>query len=407
MSATPASTVRWTPAEGWLIVELAKRSLSATVDGNTQPFRLDVANTEDLALALDFDVATITLQLDLEHSSGHRWRGHWLLELSRGDERWVLSAETPVVTITDADRGQIHARPRLRHRALARELADGVETVPIKDVACHRYTRQSTVRSQESELAPWAAPTEREAAPWWELDLAKSLYVPWLRIDLDAPPAGTRIVVRAYAFLSPALEPPADSIVFEAYAEQIAVHAGRVAIAIAEATVARYIRIELVAAGEPVALVVTSAEVLAAELVADTLEATLRRSFAVFCDRPLFVERDGTPIATYREIWDRAMAFSRGLAKRIEPIADNAEAPSLLRGRGVLAVITRSRPEWLIADLAGLVRGYVSVPLSPDESDERLAFVLSRAPATCIVCERADAARFAKLAPAALIVACD
>ncbi len=411
MTPTSPPVVRWTPAEGWLMVELAKQLIVRVVGRTDEPVHSSPADTEDLALSIELDDDQVTLALRLDHPSGHRWRHHWLLELTRGDERWTLGAESSQVTIPDARRGAIVARPRLQQRALTINLAGEPVSIPASDVACHRYTRQSSARLIETGLIPWAMPSKPEPAPWWELDLAKSLYVAWMRIDLEAPPAGTRIVVRAYAFLSPAHEPPTDSIVFEAGAEELARHAGRAAIAIGGGVVARYLRVELHAPeGETVELAITATELLATELVSDTLLSTMRRSFALFHDRALFLARhrdDYEPIATYGEIWARAVACSRGFAKRVEPIKDDPAVPAQLRGRGVLAIATRSRPEWLIADLAGLMRGYVSIPLSPDESDDRLAGVLARAPASVIVCERADTARFARLAPGAQVIGCD
>lgn len=384
------------------MLELARDLVTA----NDRPITSVAGTAEDLSLSWSFDEREVTLELAFDHPSGHRWRGHWMLELTRGDETWMLSAETSQVTIPDARRSPIVARPRLLSRALQRDLAGDVVAVPISDLACHRYTRQSSARIIEGGLLPWAMPSLPERDPWWELDLGKSTYAAYMRIDLDAPPAGTRVVVRAYAYLSPALEPPSDSIVFEAEAGELASHAGRAAIVIAEPVVARYLRVELHHA-EPVELVITATEVLAVELSDTTLATTLRRSFALFRDRPLFVTIEGEPIATYGEIWQRAYRFSRGLAKRLEPIAVDPAALEQLRGRGVLAIITRSRPEWLIADLAGLLRGYVTVPLSPDESDDRLADVLSRAPATCVVCEADHVARMQALAPKAVVISAD
>ncbi len=380
------------------MLELAKDLVTA----NGEPI---IGTTEESSLSWSFDVAEVTLELAFDHPSGHRWRSHWMLELTRGTERWMLGAESSQVTIPDARRGPIVARARLLSRALQRELAGDSVAVPISDVACHHYTRQSSAHLIETGLLPWAMPSLPERDPWWELDLGKSLYVAWMRIDLEAPPPGTRVVVRAYAFLSPKLEPPSDSIVFEADASELASHAGRAAIVIGDAVVARYLRVEL--HGESALLAITATEVLACELSDTTLATTLRRSFALFRDRPLFLTVAGEPVATYGEIWQRAHRFSRGLAKRLEPISIDAAAPERLRGRGVLAIATRSRPEWLIADLAGLLRGYVTVPLSPDESDDRLAHVLARAPATCIVCEASDVARMQALAPKAVILSAD
>lgn len=380
------------------MLELAKDLVTA----NGEP---TAGTIDDSVLSWSFDAAEVTLKLTCDHPSGHRWRSHWMLELTRGDERWMLGAESSQVTIPDARRGPIVARARLLSRALERDLAGDTVAVPISDVACHHYTRQSSARLIEEGLLPWAMPSQPEHDPWWELDLGKSLYVAWMRIDLDTPPPGTRVVVRAYAFLSPKLDPPSDSLVFEADASELASHAGRAAIVIGDAVVARYLRVEL--HGESVELAITSTEVLACELSDTTLATTLRRSFALFRDRPLVLTVAGEPVATYGEIWQRAYRFSRGLAKRLEPISIDAAAPDRLRGRGVLVIATRSRPEWLIADLAGLLRGYITVPLSPDESDDRLAHVLALAPATCIVCEASDVARMQALAPKAVILSAD
>jgi len=399
------------------MVEVARRSLAAALDGapftrpGTAGFRISA--TEQLELAVDLEADAAVLRLDVE-ATPHRWRSGWMLEVSRGDDRWMLGAETREIEIPKPRGARVMVRPRIAQRALSRELDGKAEHVPLLDVACYRYTRQSTLcPSTPGELAPWAEPTAREAAPWWELDLARAMYVGWLRIDLAAPPAGTRIAIRAYAHVQPDTSPPRASLVFEARADELAAHAGRLAITVDRDVVARYIRIELTApAGETVELAVIAAEVLAAELVADTLELTLRRSFTLFRDRALFVIRDGTdyrPAATYGEIWRRAMAFSRGLASRIEPIAAGPAATTdrSLAGRGVLALLLRSRPEWLVADLAGLVRGYVSVPISPDEPDDRLAQILSRVSASCLVCEATDAGRLRRIAPEALVIAYD
>jgi len=409
-----APAIRWTPAEGLLIAEVARRSLVATLDGGEvvagseaegAPFQVAFESKPDaitLELRLAADHATIVLAPS--SPSGHRWRDGWMLEVSRGDERWMLSARTPAITIADARREPLHVHLRLQHRAIERSLAGVVERVPVIDFAYHRYTRQSTLREVDpAPLAPWAAPTELESKPWWELDLGHAMYVAWLRIDLAAPPPGTRVVIRAYGFVMPSGAPPPRSVIYEAPAEELGVVDGRAWIVLGAGVVARYVQVELVAAGGPVSLAVTSTEVLAAELYANGLEATLRRSFALHHDRPLVVARapDGEgylPSLTYGEVWSRAMALSRGLAARLEPDA----------ARIVIVVMLRNRAEWVMADLAALVRGYVTVPIAPDDADDRVAQILERAHARCVICEPDNAERVARLAGGTpLVVVCD
>jgi fatty acid CoA ligase FadD9 len=394
--------VRWTPAEGWLIAELAKRSLVAELDGapaiagsdaDGARFHVEIhASAEAIVLELRIDAARARIALAPSSPAGHRWRDGWMLEVIRGDERWMLSSQIPAFEVEDARRAALTVELRLQHRAVVRELDGVTETVPVTDVAFHRYTRQSTVRAVETTLAPWASSTEYEVAPWWELDLGKAMHVVWLRIDLIPPPPGTRVVIRAYGFVMPSGTPPPHTVIFDQPAEELPIHEGSAWIAVPEGVVARYLHVEL-ASESRVSLAITAAEILASEIHADTLEATLRLAFALYRDRPLFVTRADAgyvPSLTYGEVWARAMAVSRGLATKLEPKAD----------RIVLGVMLRNRPEWVMADLAALVRGYVIVPISPDDIDDRLAQVLALAKPTCVICEPADAERVARLAVA-------
>jgi fatty acid CoA ligase FadD9 len=394
--------VRWTPAEAWLIAEVARRVLVASLDGGPDVgayagagFTITVEQTDDaFTIELGFAAKRATLTLAPTAPAGHRWRDAWMLELERGDDRWYLSAQSPRVEIVRARSGPVRAHLRLQHRAITREL----ETIVVADVACHKYTRQSSVDSDEpwppppmAELVRWMTPTRRERAPWWELDLGKPMYVAWLRIDVAALPLGTRVIVRAYGFWMPDGGPPPATEIVDALVETFAVEASGVAIT-AGGVVARYLRVELVGAGD-VALAVTGTEVLACELFADDLLATLQRSFALFRDRVLVVE----PELRYREVWDRAMALARGLAQRLEP----SEA------RVTLAIMLPNRAEWAIADLAALARGYVIVPISPEDADDRLAIILERARPACVICEPGDVERLRRLVPDARLVVCD
>ncbi|MBE7452218.1 MAG: AMP-binding protein [Kofleriaceae bacterium] len=90
---------------------------------------------------------------------------------------------------------------------------------------------------------------------------------------------------------------------------------------------------------------------------------------------------------------------SRRASRTIRPARDD---------RLFLAIATRNRPAWLMADLAALLRGYVSVPVAPDDPEERTARVLELARPAALVCEGGDADRLAGLAPwARLVVVCE
>ena len=387
------AVIRWTPGEAWLMAELAKQGLCAH-----EPIRVEIeADSADITLVITLEAEHTTLVFQPPVLANHRWRQSWVLELVRGDERWITAPGRPPIEIAGA--GSLRAHLRLELRAIERELAGRIEVIPLADLACHRYTRQSSAGAvADAPMMLWAAPTEPEIAPWWELDLSHAGYLAWLRIDLVRPPAGTRVVVRAYGFLSPTGEPPRSSIVCDVAAESLAGddHAWLVFDA---GVVARYVRVELVAAA-PVTLVVTATEVYVAELHARDLESSLRRAFAIHRDRPLIEARaaDGTyqPLVRYGELWARAMALADGLARKLEPRAD----------RITLAIMTGSRPEWLLADLAALVRGYVVVPIDPQDADDRLAIILDRARPTVVICEPASIERLARLVPDALAIAC-
>ncbi len=102
--AAPASepVIRWTPAEAWLMAELARRALVATLDGGP-PVRAPAPGFEaeiqasDAQIAIEVRLAAerATLALAPEAPAGHRWRDGWLLVAVRGDERWELAAGAP------------------------------------------------------------------------------------------------------------------------------------------------------------------------------------------------------------------------------------------------------------------------------------------------------------------------
>ncbi|MEJ7602109.1 MAG: thioester reductase domain-containing protein [Kofleriaceae bacterium] len=396
--------VRWTPGEAWLMAELARRLLVASLDGEPPihvgpGFGIEIeASAEQVVLVVTLDARRATLALSPSRIEHQPWRDSWLLEVVRGDTRWMLGTGQPAAEIPHARRGSLRVSLRLAHRVLACELDGDPIAVPLTDVACHRYTRQSSAVPPTGELVAWAAPTALEAAPWWELDLGQTAYVAQLRFDLRKPPAGTRVVVRAYGYVMPSGAPPAGSVVLDIAADCLG-DADDAFVTWSAGVVARYLRLELVApAGTTVALVMTATEAFAATLLDRDLETSLRRAFALHRDRPLIVERadDGTylPRLTYDAVWSRAMALGRGLARSLEPAAS----------RITLAILLTSRPEWLMADLAGLVRGYVTVPMNPQDPDDQLAIILARANPAVILCEADESLRLARLAPHALVI---
>ncbi len=380
------------------MVELARRMIVASLDGRPAihateagPFRISIAEdtAEDISLVIALDAdATARLELDEAPVSGHAWRTGWTLELSRAGT--VLGTLAPNKPLEVGLGGSLRAALRVQQRGIVRPLGDGDEVVPIVDVAHHRYTRQSSAIAVDPEdgLAPYAEPTEREAAPWWELDLGHAWYIGWFRIDLAALPDGARVVCRAYGFQSPHGDPPPHSEIETTYERD-----GARGWVVAEPrTVARFLRIDVIAAA-PVTLAVLGAEVLASELHADTLLATLRRAVAIFRERPLCVD----PVLTYANAWRRAMAIARALAARLEGGA-----------RPVIAVMIGNRAEWLLVEFAAIARGYVVVALAPDDPDDRIASILARTRAVAAIAEGDTAVRVAAIAPQlALIVGLD
>jgi fatty acid CoA ligase FadD9 len=415
-----APIVAWTPNEAWLLLGLARRALIASLDGGPEGragaeegarFRAEVhARGEEIAIELQLDAERASIALSPTGEGGHRWRSGWALVLERDGEQWTLVAGGPPVELDDARRAPLRAHLRVQQRAVIRAIDGGDELIPVSDAAFHRYTRQSTrgEPGPAGPLAPWMTPTEPEAHPWWEIDLGRSMFVITLCADLAAVPAGARVTIAAYPYPSPSGEPPPG--IFERPLDPSARDdGGRLTAEITAGMVARYVRVTLRApAGAVAALVVTAFEVIACSFFADTLRATLRRSFALHRDRPLFVARaaEGAPYEpthTYGEVWSQAMALGRSLARLLE---QDPEART--DGRVFLAVMTRNRPEWVMADLAAVERGYVLVPLSPDDPDERVARIFAQARPPCVICEARDVDRLAALGGSLrALVVCD
>lgn len=410
--AESAPVIRWTPEEVWVMAGLATRLLAATIDGvavassEDGPFHAEVhATATAIEIAITIRAERARLVLAARDPAGQRWRDGWLLEIVRGDEHWTLEPGGEV-EVGDARRGPITAQLRIRRRWLVGEREH--DSIALADVACHRYTRQSSViardaRAATSDPVPWMTPTSPERAPWWEIDLGKPMAIMWMRIDLASLPPGTRIECHAFGHPAPSGAPPAGSLVCALAADALHVGDDRQAyFTVDDSVVARYVRVQARAPGDDakIALAITATEIQAAPLFGDTLARTMRRAFVLHGERTLCLTRspDGrayVPAITYEEMWHRASALARGLAARLEPAAE---------ARITVAVILRNRPEWIAIDLAIIERGYISISLAPDDADDRLAQIFALARPTCVFVEAANAERIAKLAPTARLL---
>jgi fatty acid CoA ligase FadD9 len=101
-----------------------------------------------------------------------------------------------------------------------------------------------------------------------------------------------------------------------------------------------------------------------------------------------------------------ACQLSLALASRLEPLdkdtnnknnKNDNEGPSGAE-RVFLGLCTKNRAEWFIAEVAAVLRGYVVVPLSPEDSEERLRAILDRCPVAAVVCESSSAGALARIA---------
>ena len=80
---------------------------------------------------------------------------------------------------------------------------------------------------------------------------------------------------------------------------------------------------------------------------------------------------------TYRELWDRVEAVSIGLARLGMRHGDR------------VAILSRSRPEWVVADLACLAVGTVTCPIYSGERPDKVAFMVRNVDARFIFAENA------------------
>jgi hypothetical protein len=310
------------PEEVWVMAGLARRLLVTTIDGtehrSTEHGRFHAEahpgeTSIEIVLACDADAAK--LALGGRDPAGQRWRDAWLLQIVRGDDRWLL---------------EFVAASRSALRAVARS-SRSCECVG----AMWRMSRSSMQHFTDprgNRRSPTRSPTETwcrgqcrraEVAPWWEIDLGKPMCIVWMRIDLAPLPPGTRITCHAFGHPAPSGARPAGSVIAEISRDALHVIDEQAWFTVDESVVARYVRVQVHALdGETVALAITAAEIQAAELHAETLAQTMRRAFVLHCRRTLCLSRsvDGYESALrYDDMWARATALSRSLAARLEP----------------------------------------------------------------------------------------
>lgn len=372
--------------------------------GDDQEGSFQIYLGDDGDLVVRVAAKTVVLALDEAALEGQRWRSGWQLVVTRvawhegEDPLGTITEPGQTVTVTQAH-DPFRVRLRLQRRAWTRVLDGNEVTIPIADLAAHRYTRQSTAvvpADDTATLSPYAAPTEREAAPWWELDFDRAFYIPWFRIDLEPLPPDTRLVCSAFGYLTPTGGVPAGSTAITT----VGLGSGRMWVTLETPVVARYIRIQAIAPdGELVALAITSCEVLGGSLHDTTLHATMRLAFAIHRDRVLWEDRfeDGRyrPMLRYHEVWERAQALARALAARHE--RDGVKP--------VIGLLVVNRVEWVLVELAAIARGYAVVGLAPDDADDRLASVMARAKVTVAIAEDATADRIRVHAPSLATIA--
>jgi fatty acid CoA ligase FadD9 len=376
----------WTPPERWLFEAIARDALVVERDG-AGPERL-MAWTQGEVLLLPLPSEPVTVLL--APRAGQPWRERWALAVAREGGSALLDA--PGARARLEGRGDATVTMLVRAVHASAPPVDGAAPVPLVDAAFGKHTRQSSgLDAPEPGLA---GPTQAEAAPWWEIDLGAAMFLDAVRVWLPELPRGTQLSVVAYAYGTPTGAPPSAAWR----------HTGPAAekVAIAPGTVARHLRVELAAPpGETVALALRGVEILAAELFADTLLATWQRAFSLYRDRPLFSSGTFQRWSTYGEVWAEARRLAAGLAARLE-------APSLEAGERVfLGLCLVNRAEWVVADLAAVMRGYVVVPLAPDDPIERLVELVNRCGMACLLCEPELEVELAARCPSLrLVVAC-
>ncbi len=263
--------------------------------------------------------------------------------------------------------------------------------VPQVDLAPGRWTAQSS--ASPTKIAGYTRPTALEMAPFWAIDLGAVFAVASFAAELA--PLPPRTVVRLFGYTIPAKddEPPVGSCIAECTAGELSPTPRGAMFRRDLDVVARFLRIELVADESPVELALRDLVIFGSSPFGASLRASYERAFALFAARPLFRARR-TPEGpfetthTYADVWAAAQKLARALAARLEPST---------KPRIFLGIATRTRAEWLVTEVACLLRGYVVVPLAPSEPEERLQAIVDRCPLDVLVCDAPQAPMFRRI----------
>jgi hypothetical protein len=96
---------------------------------------------------------------------------------------------------------------------------EGCDPIQLFDQANRKRTRQSSAVA--TPYSGWMFATQREAEPWWEIDLGAPMFVEHIALWLAPMPRGTVVRVVAHAFHTPGGEPAAGSFLWESLAEEL------------------------------------------------------------------------------------------------------------------------------------------------------------------------------------------
>jgi hypothetical protein len=260
---------------------------------------------------------------------------------------------------------------------------DGCSAVNVGELSAGRWTAQSSI-DEGAELC-FSQPTRREPSPWWTIDLGEPSVIEHLDLSLGALPSGCEVRIDGYTYPSPSGAPPVgchhqrwDLTALEAEAD------GSLRARAEVDWVARFVRVQLVCASA-VTLHVRGLSLRGAVVFASTLRGSYERAFTLFADRPLVLARGPdsrgpfAPVARYRDVWEQGRALSLALAARLE-------VPSHDRPIFV-GLCLKNGPAWLLGELACVLRGYVSVSLSPEDPPTRIEEILARCPLDAVLCE--------------------
>lgn len=376
-SPEDAPVASWTPRQEWLM-----RALSW--DGLLVARTPDFASPERLILPAGRDVTSaltgpVPIAIDGELwlrlapvDRGHPWRDGWRVRLwSSHDEDEVLelSAAHPDGSLHVPAGASIRAMPETAPAFARASPLEGCAPVPLLDAAFARHTRQSSAAREVAAAqtaGDWMTPTAAEPAPWWEIDLGASHLVEHIAVHgSDA----LTLTVEVFAYHRPDGRPAAPHTV------TLAPGAGARGSEVD--AVGRFVRVTgTLADGVACALALGAVEVMAAALSGGSLLRSACRSFTLFAERPLFSRGDFTDWTSYRQVWERAVAFGRGLAARL---GDGPE-------RIFVGLCAGGRQDWVVADLACIQRGYVVVPLAFSDGPDRLAHIARECNLRAVVC---------------------